>query len=115
MLDTIVLVSASLAAIAVLVHVFWPFTLIYLSHFDKDHRDTLLRFTRRVSSAIVLVFAAINGVATFVIEDNIALASSQSIYFLVVALVHVWIAYLTVRFIKNERRLARYRVIMLFE
>lgn len=115
MLNNIVLASASFAAIAVLVHVFWPMTLIYRLHFEKEHRDTLLRFTRRVSSAIVLVVAAINGVATFVIDDSTALASSQSIYFLLVALVHLWIAYLTVRFIKNERRLARFRVIILFE
>jgi len=105
MLYTILFASGSLYIIAGFVHIFWPYALIMISDFDKDHRDTLLRFTRRVSIAITYVGGVISVVAMFTIEDSPALGYSLSIYFLVAALVYLRIAYLTVRFIKNEEKL----------
>jgi hypothetical protein len=104
--------SAVIAGLSVMVHLWWPRLVIFASDFERPQRLALQNLSLNTCYGIIIVAAAINVPAVFIMEPSGAFAISQSACYLAFAFTHLRTARLTVRFIKNEKKLSTQSVIV---
>jgi hypothetical protein len=101
MFSTLYIVSILIVVLAGSVHIVWPRFVIRRSNLDAASNLRHLLFTRVICYRVVVVSSVVGFIGALITDNSNAALFSQALFNAVIAVVHIWTANLTVRFVKE--------------